>query len=927
MPHATLKLIPGVDQNRTPTLNEAAISSCNLIRFQPDKQGVALPQKLGGWTNYYAGGTVPGIPRSLWAWEDAYTNPYLAIGSTTGLYSLDKGGSLTGINPQYYTVDKPVNASTIAGSSTVKITDLKSNIQTGDTVFIKTQIAVGGLVLFGTYKCTYADADSYQITATDILGYPQLALFTTSNVVATGSISGTTLTVTAVTSGTIAVGMVVSGTGINSITVITAFGTGPGAGTGGTGTYIVDTSQTVASTSLSMTNTGILPKFTTDTTVNPFLVTVTLQNHGYSAGQFFPILVPTTFNGITLSGNYIIQNATTNTFTINASSSATLSGSTYLNGDLAEYQYYLGNTIPPSASGFGSGLFGVGGFGVGTIPTVGRSFGVTSIQPNTPSTGYVTYTFGTAANPAHAIFASGTTFSAKIPGPITSIVVTGASAPYTATVTTPSPHGLTTGYLVTVTGAATNLSVNVTSTAITVTGLNTFTYPVASNAAVTGTPTYNSIYTSTNPFTVVSSSSATPYSDPANVTSSVVIKSTANGAYTTGGTIVFQKYAIPASPDWTLGNWSETLISCPQDGGIYQWSPDAGTSSISLIASAPTVNDGIFIAMPQRQIVAWASSFNGIQQPLLVRWCDIGNYNVWTGQITNQAGSYTIPKGSRIIGGIQGPQQGLIWTDLGVWAMQYVSQPYIYQFNELGAGCGLIARKAAGAINGDVYWMGLNQFFKLAGGGVEPVPCPVWDVVFQNLNTVYAGNIRVAVNSSFNEISWYYPSLNSVDGENDSYVKLNVLINQWDYGTLNRSAWLDQSVLGQPMGTSSAGYLYQHETSTNADTQPMLSSFRTGFFEMSEAEMKMFVDQVWPDMKWGYYGGEKNAQVLLTFHVADYPDGPVATYGPYTLTQVTTYITPRFRGRLVSIEISSSDLNSFWRLGGMRYRLQPDGKF
>jgi hypothetical protein len=39
MPHATVKLIPGVDTNKTPTLNEAAISYTNLIRFVPDRTG------------------------------------------------------------------------------------------------------------------------------------------------------------------------------------------------------------------------------------------------------------------------------------------------------------------------------------------------------------------------------------------------------------------------------------------------------------------------------------------------------------------------------------------------------------------------------------------------------------------------------------------------------------------------------------------------------------------------------------------------------------------------------------------------------------------------------------------------------------------------------------------------------------------------
>lgn len=64
----------------------------------------------------------------------------------------------------------------------------------------------------------------------------------------TGSISGTTLTVSAVSAGVIGVGMDVTGTGVTAGTKITALGTG----TGSTGTYIVNNSQTVSSRSLTV---------------------------------------------------------------------------------------------------------------------------------------------------------------------------------------------------------------------------------------------------------------------------------------------------------------------------------------------------------------------------------------------------------------------------------------------------------------------------------------------------------------------------------------------------------------------------------------------------------------------------------------------------------------------------------------------------
>jgi len=63
----------------------------------------------------------------------------------------------------------------------------------------------------------------------------------------TGSIATTVLTVTAVGSGTLAVGQTLSGSGVTSGTKITALGTGRG----GTGTYIVDTSQTASSTTIT----------------------------------------------------------------------------------------------------------------------------------------------------------------------------------------------------------------------------------------------------------------------------------------------------------------------------------------------------------------------------------------------------------------------------------------------------------------------------------------------------------------------------------------------------------------------------------------------------------------------------------------------------------------------------------------------------
>jgi len=776
VPHGSLKLIPGVDVNKTQALNEAAISSCDLIRFVPDRNGLGLVQKLGGWSKFAPEPTST-ITRALWAWEDTNAQKYLAVGQQANDTSLQatlgviNNSSFVNRTPQTSATNPAINFSTVAGSNLVTIIDASFTPSNYDSVFISTQISIGGLILFGFYRTTVLSANTYTIQAVDIFGNPQVAVSTVNNA-------------------------------------------------------------------------GATPSFTTS--AGNGVVTVTLNNHGYSAGNSFAVNILLIFDGVTLYGNYLIQTAATNTFTIQSSVSAVASATQSMNAGKPNFVYYIGVGAIPPATGYGMLGYGAGGYGVGG--------GVT------PSIGVPIYTNDwTLDNWGEILLAC------PVPEIDVNLQSTGMSG---------------------------------TSTVATLTYGETYIIPVGNVITVTNAnpSAYNGTF-----YVTASSAGSVSYASAA-----------------TGAQVSFAKI-----------NTHD-----PASGPIFYWNPTGGEPRATVITNGPPVNDGMFVAMPQRQIIAWGSTFNGIQDPLLVRWCDVEDFTVWIAQSTNQAGSYRIPKGSRIVGCIQGPQQGLVWTDLGVWAMQYIGQPYIYSFNEIATGCGLIGRKAAGSYNGVVYWMGQSQFYMLSGDGVQPVPCPIWDVIFQQLDTSHLNRIRIAVNSRFNEVTWYYPTQNT-EGEISAYVKYNVVLGQWDYGNLSRSAWINESIFGPPIGADPVSkYIYQHETSNNADDQAMASYFQTGYFVINEADEKVFVDQVWPDAKWETFNNNlkkinraPTATLNMSFYVNNYPGQTPTQYGPYALTQNTEFITPRFRGRLVSINVGSNDVGSFWRIGNMRYRFQPDGKY
>ncbi len=448
-----------------------------------------------------------------------------------------------------------------------------------------------------------------------------------------------------------------------------------------------------------------------------------------------------------------------------------------------------------------------------------------------------------------------------------------------------------------------------------------------------------------NNFTILASSAATSsatvsenggqaqiqYLLPTGLASDQPVVGWGGGAYGMGvyGTANVSSLVINPLRNWSLGNFGQNLVAVPTNGALYAWIPPVAAGNVAAVVSAaPSISWAMFVAMPQQQVVLLGSSTAGVQDPLLVRFSDVGDYTVWTASATNQAGSYRLPRGSKIVGGLQGPTMGFIWTDVEVWGMQYTQPPFVYSFMALGSGCGLIAPKAACVMASAVYWMSQRGFFSYGGNGVAPVKCDVWDAIFKNLDPNNLSKILAAPNSAFNEVGFFYPSLSGGGGEIDSYAKFNVAEGLWDYGSLVRTAWTDQSILGMPVGVDGPnGLIQQHEIAVDANGAPMTGvEITTGFFDLEDGEYFIFVDQIIPDFVWTGSSNAGAQTLQLTVYVTNYPGDPPTAFGPYTITSSTEYITLNTRARQMAFKIESDGLGVFWRLGAMRYRGAPDGK-
>lgn len=388
--------------------------------------------------------------------------------------------------------------------------------------------------------------------------------------------------------------------------------------------------------------------------------------------------------------------------------------------------------------------------------------------------------------------------------------------------------------------------------------------------------------------------------------------------------------------EYSLDNFGQILIANPKGQPLFSWTPPVGFNNRATnITNGPQVSQGCFVAMPQEQIVSFGSDGGGFQDPMLLRWCDVGDFSSptsWTATATNQAGSFRLTRGSKIVGGLQAAQRGLIWTDVGLWTMNYLGPPFIYGFDEVGKGCGLVATRAAAEVAGKIVWPSYKGFYMFDGSQVSPLPCEVWSQLFDNIDPQYINALNAFPNSDFNEIAWHFPTLGS-GGVPTHYINLNVgMLNAgyppdqcWDFGTLTGTAGIDRSGVAPPVRADGVnGLLQAHETATDANGAIMPSFAETGWFKLSGGTDAIDLDRLIPDFI-GNQGWSVNISVLMV--EGESPTAsPVRTYGPFTASAAIEHIIVEGRGNFAKLNFDFSPLGSFARIGSLIHQSAPGGR-
>jgi RHS repeat-associated protein len=273
---------------------------------------------------------------------------------------------------------------------------------------------------------------------------------------------GPTMTVTAVTSGALAVGQAITGTGVTAGTLVAAFG----SGTGGTGTYWVNLAQTVASTTLG----GGSPTMTvTGVTSGALAVGQGVTGSGVTAGTVISGLI----TGTGGTGTYVVSIPQTVASTTLTSVAPTMTVTAVTSGALAIGQVVTGAGVSTgtriSALGTGSGATGTYAVNLSqtvsstTLTVPGPTMIVTAVTSGTVSVGDAVSGSGVSAGTIVTGLGTGTggagTYPVNISQTAGSTTLTAVGAVGTMSVTGVTSGALTVGQVVTGSGVASGTNI------------------------------------------------------------------------------------------------------------------------------------------------------------------------------------------------------------------------------------------------------------------------------------------------------------------------------------------------------------------------------------------------------------------------------------------------------------------------------------
>ena len=165
---------------------------------------------------------------------------------------------------------------------------------------------------------------------------------------------------------------------------------------------------------------------------------------------------------------------------------------------------------------------------------------------------------------------------------------------------------------------------------------------------------------------------------------------------------------------WSHDNFGEDLIFNERNGQVFYWDKTNGVTTrgieLSTLTGTPTSVPQkaaqILLSDRDRHVIAFGADGLGgsssapkgdeTQDPMLIRFSSQENPIDWYPTTTNTAGDLRIDSGSKIVQAVETRQQILVFTDVAIYAMQFIGPPFTFGINLISSNISIASPKGGG---------------------------------------------------------------------------------------------------------------------------------------------------------------------------------------------------------------------------------------
>jgi len=391
--------------------------------------------------------------------------------------------------------------------------------------------------------------------------------------------------------------------------------------------------------------------------------------------------------------------------------------------------------------------------------------------------------------------------------------------------------------------------------------------------------------------------------------------------------------------DYSSGTFIDTTSA---GSGIHSLSARGiAVEDLAGASSVPIQQNTILVSDSSRFTMCFGANPYGstTYDPMTIRWSNQESVVEWAPAVTNQAGEIQLSHGSLIVSVLQSRQEVLVWTDAALYSLQYLGPPYVWGNQLLSDNISIASMNAASYASGVSYWMGKDKFYKY-DGRVQTLRCDLRQYIYSDINRTQFDQVFSGTNEGFNEVWWFYCSQGSTTV--DKYVIYNYAEDLWYYGSMARTAWLDTALRDYPIAATYVNNLVYHEfgvdDGTTGTLTPIEASITSAQFDIGDGHNFAFVYRMLPDLTFRgstegttpsvtmYLQGLNNSGsgITQTGNAAVNYSGSAPSV--INVDEYTGQIYIRVRGRQMQMKLTSNTLGTQWQLGAPRIDIRADGR-